>query len=169
MLDNRLVDQGNTGLSRFSSTPSTSPMTLNSAAMNPQGQYSLDSGTGTSSIAKVSPSTSGQQNDASLTHSYLNALKNQQGATAAAQSLSGYTAPDPNKPQSALPNFTPEQQKQFQAMFGAIFGMQPNPGATSGLNAVANPPATTKPPTMVAGDNSRFENDPFKVNANALR
>lgn len=145
MLDNSLVNQGNAGLQRFSSTPSTQPY----------------SGTGISSVANASPGTSGQQNGSSLTNSYLNALKTQQGATAAAQSLSGYTAPDPNAPTPALPQFTPEQQKQFQTMLG----MLPTMG-TPGLNTVMPAPTAT---TTMAGDNSRFTNDPFKTNVNALR
>lgn len=164
MLDNSLVNQGNTGLKRFSTTPSTSPMTLNSAAMNPQGQYSIGSGTGISSVSNASPGTSGQSNDSSLTNSYLNALKSQQGATAAAQSLSGITPPNPNPPET---QWTPEQQKMFQSIMGQSNGL-------STINPTQPPttPQTTalpNPNPMVAGDNSRFANDPFKTNVNALR
>lgn len=153
MLDNSLVNQGNTGLKRFATTPSTSPMTS-------QGQYS----TGISSVANASPGTSGQPNDSSMTNSYLNALKSQQGATAAAQSLSGMPTPNPNPPET---QWTPEQQKMFQSIMGQSNGL-------STINPTQPPttPQTTalpNPNPMVAGDNSRFANDPFKTNVNALR
>jgi hypothetical protein len=168
MLDANLVEQGNTGLKRFSATPSTQPMTLNSAAMNPQGQYSLGSGTGISSIAKTSPGTSGQPNDSSLTNSYLRALKTQQGATAAAQSLSGVPVPDPNK---SATQWTPEQQKLFQSMIGSMTGTPNGLNTMTPATSPTTPTATAlpNPNSLVAGDNSRFANDPFKTNTNALR
>jgi hypothetical protein len=179
MLDNSLVNQGNTGLNRFAATPSTKPMTLNSAAMNPQGQYTTGSGTGIASVSKASPGTSGQSNDMSMTNSYLNALKTQQGATAAAQSLSGMPTPDANPPET---QWTPEQQKMFQSMMGQSNGLNavsPQPPmptqstqGSSFYSRTLNPPTTTalpNPNPMMAGDTSRFANDPFKTNVNALR
>ena len=147
----------------------TKPFGGIATGMSPQSGLSAPTFNSATNPQPSGSTSSVSGNDMSLTNSYLNALKDQQGATAAAQSLSGYTAPDPSK--SALPSFTPEQQKQFQTMFGAMMGIQPNPGAagaTPGLNTVATPtPAAA--PKMVAGDNSRFENDPFKVTQNALR
>lgn len=157
----------------LSATPAPTPTPTFNNSTNPSGglyQYNA-----ANNSYSTKPASGG--NDSSLTNSYLSALKNQQGATATAQSLSGYTAPDPNKPPSALPQWTPEQHQQFQTMFSSLFGLpagqsptgQPTNPATG---QPVNPPtglSAAKPPEMVAGDNSRFVNDPFKTNANALR
>jgi hypothetical protein len=142
---------------------------------NPDGTSSTIQGYDGSTAPKATPFGSGN-NDSSLTDSYTRALKSQQGATAAAQSLSGYTAPEPN--QSALPNFSPEQQKAFQSFMGSMFGLNQNPNqqATTGLSQIGadgqpqgfnfgslfgGTPQTPAAPIYQGEDTTRLSSDPF--------
>lgn len=140
-----------------------------------------DTGTRPSATPSSPLNFTGQQqlgsanNGTSLTDSYNRSLELQQGATRAAQSLSGYTPPDPNQPQSALPGFdfsklNPEQQKAFTSFIGGLFGFnnQNETEQPNGLAQVGTPsttPSTTQPtqPALRDNDPTRQQNDPFAI------
>lgn len=106
------------------------------------------------------------QNDQSLTNNYLSALNTYGDMRKIQGEMDGVQRPQ----QSVLPNFNADQDKAFFSALGGMFGgTGQHPGQT-GLNQLfGGMSQQPQAPQMKPGDNSRFADDPFKVNANALR
>lgn len=168
------IATGNTANSAIPSFTQTSSMTsYKKGNASPNASYTRTNPDGTTQTiqgynnSNLPNQTMGSgTNNSSLTDSYANALKSQQGATAAAQSLSGYAAPDSNEQKSALPGFdfskmNPDQQKAFTSFMSGLFGI--NQGQTqAGLGQVGETtPVTT--PALKPNDPTRQQNDPFAI------
>lgn len=174
-LNSNLVAQGNAGLARFNPALAQSGTTK---AMNPtlmeQGasNYGMSNGTAITNLSQASPTTGSQQNDLTQTNKYLSALKSygDMRKTAIEMDRGPQT-------ESALPGsqWTPQQMQAFFSALGNTLGAGKN--NLSGLNQLlgngfGNPPSPPPDSSLASwrnADGSRFANDPFKVNYDALR
>lgn len=156
-------------------SPGASPFTNQSglAGENFTASYTKPDGTtiygyNTASLPGQQPLGSGV-NDTTQTNKYLSALN-----TYGDMHKTGIEMERGPQAQSALPGsqWTPQQMQGFFSALGSMLNSNPATGTAgqTGLNQLfggINPSPSA--PQMVAGDNSRYANDPFKVNSDALR